>query len=402
MWLFYRPLVLQISEGIYFRSTAKQCPNICFIIAGIHKDMNNSKDHNIQSEPDRSALVSLLLSSGEQKTGIFKHAADIKTQHSGNKVFFRGLIELSNKCIKDCYYCGIRKSNLAVSRYDLTDEQVLGAARFAFENRYGSLVIQSGELKSAAFVARITRLVREIKKLSQNRLGITLSLGEQQPETYKEWFEAGAHRYLLRIETSNQELYRKLHPADHDFLTRLDCLNTLKKLGYQVGTGVMIGLPFQTVEHLADDLLFMKTFDVDMVGMGPYIEHPQTPLYAYKDQLRPIRERFDMTLKMIAILRILMKDINIAATTALQAIDPLGREKAVKVGANVIMPNITPGVYRNDYALYPDKPCVDEEPDQCLGCLDARLALADSEIGFDEWGDSKHFVNRQNKQAIWD
>jgi biotin synthase len=166
-------------------------------------------------------------------------------------------------------------------------------------------------------------------------------------------------------------------------------------LGYQTGTGVMIGLPFQDTGHLADDLIFMKEFDVDMVGMGPYIEHQDTPLYEFRNDLRPIGERFDMALKMIATLRIMMKDINIAASTALQAIDPLGREKAVRAGANIIMPNMTPGNYRNDYALYENKPCSDEEPEECVNCLDARIRLADSKIGYGEWGDSKHFLARK-------
>ena len=165
-----------------------------------------------------------------------------------------------------------------------------------------------------------------------------------------------------------------------------------------MGTGVMIGLPLQGVEELADDLLFMEAFDVDMVGMGPYIEHHETPLYGYRDRLLPIGERFNLALKMIAALRILMKDINIAAATALQAIDPLGREKAVRIGANVIMPNVTPGLYRNDYALYENKPCADEDPDQCKGCLDARVKLADGEIGYGEWGDSKHYIKRTMSQ----
>jgi biotin synthase len=156
----------------------------------------------------------------------------------------------------------------------------------------------------------------------------------------------------------------------------------------------MIGLPFQSTAHLADDLLFMQKMDVDMVGMGPYIEHADTPLFRFRNELRPIRERFDLSLQMIAVLRLMMKDINIAAATALQAIDPLGREKAVKVGANVIMPNITPGMYRNEYALYQNKPCVDEEPEECRECLDVRVQLADGIIGYGEWGDSKHFFKR--------
>jgi biotin synthase len=158
----------------------------------------------------------------------------------------------------------------------------------------------------------------------------------------------------------------------------------------------MIGLPFQTLGDLAHDLLFFQQFGIDMVGMGPYLEHSQTPLYQFRHQLLPIQTRFELSLKMIATLRILMKDINIAAATALQAIDPLGREKGIRVGANIIMPNITPGLYRNDYLLYENKPCVDEEPAQCQGCLDARISLADGVIGYGEWGDSIHFNKRNN------
>ncbi len=345
---------------------------------------------------EREDLKALLDSEYDDKKLLFKRAEEVKLREIGNKVFFRGLVEFSNICGKDCYYCGIRRSNKKAHRYNVTDEQILDAARFAHENHYGSLVLQAGELESTSFTNRIENLLREIKKLSGGKLGITLSLGEQHREVYKRWFDAGAHRYLLRIETSSPELYRKYHPHNtlHDFQRRLNCLYTLKQLGYQTGTGVMIGLPFQDTGHLADDLLFMRDFDVDMVGMGPYIEHQDTPLFRYRDQLLPIQERFNLALKMIATLRILMKDINIAAATALQAIDPVGREKAVKVGANIIMPNITPGKYRNDYALYENKPCVDEEPEECKNCLDVRIQLADGEIGYGEWGDSKHFQKR--------
>jgi biotin synthase len=174
----------------------------------------------------------------------------------------------------------------------------------------------------------------------------------------------------------------------------LECLFNLQKIGYQVGTGVMIGLPFQTLHDLAGDLLFMKQFDIDMVGMGPYLEHEHTPFFAFHDQLMPREERFQLTLKMIAVLRILMKDINIAATTALQAIDKLGREKGLKAGANVIMPNITPGKYRDDYLLYQDKPCTDEHAEDCKNCLEARVALAEHTIAYGEFGDSMHFRNK--------
>ncbi|HPR60714.1 MAG TPA: [FeFe] hydrogenase H-cluster radical SAM maturase HydE [Prolixibacteraceae bacterium] len=341
-----------------------------------------------------SQLVEMLNSEGKDMSDLFNEALKVKLENVGNKVYFRGLIEFSNVCSKNCFYCGIRNDNQYVARYSLSDDLILKAADFAYRNNYGSLVLQSGEISNAAFTKRISNLLIEIKKLSKGKLGITLSLGEQPADVYRRWFDAGAHRYLLRIETSSPDLYAKIHPADHSFQKRLDCLYQLKEIGYQTGTGVMIGLPFQTVENLAADLLFMQQFDVDMVGMGPYIEHDQTPLFAHSKLLWPIAKRFEMALKMIAVLRLMMKDINIAAATALQAIDPLGREKAVKVGANVIMPNITPGQYRNNYALYQNKPCVDEEPEECMGCLDARLALTDSEIAYGQWGDSQHFFNR--------
>lgn len=350
----------------------------------------------LKAEPGKADLVAMLNATVEEQKLLFRESARIRDAHVGKKVYFRGLIEFSNKCSKDCYYCGIRKSNKKVARYELSDEEILKAAKYAHEQHYGSIVIQGGEIASPSFTLRIENLLKQIKQLSGNSLGITLSLGEQSRETYERWRVAGAHRYLLRIETSDRELYRKIHPGDakHNFDTRYDCLRTLQELDYQTGTGVMIGLPFQTAEHLANDLLFMKSFDVDMVGMGPYIEHHDTPLYAFRDALLPIRERFELGLKMIAALRILMKDINIAAATALQAIDPLGREKAVKIGANVIMPNVTPGLFRNDYALYENKPCTDEDPEDCTNCLDARIHLADGVIGYGEWGDSLHYANR--------
>jgi biotin synthase len=352
-----------------------------------------------QSSFSVSDLAILLQSEGDDRLLLLKKGAEIKELYLGNKVYFRGLIEFSNHCIKDCYYCGIRKSNKNIHRYNLTDREILDAARFAFDNRFGSVVLQSGEMASPSFSNRIERLLQEIKLLSNGQLGITLSLGEQEPDVFRRWFEAGAHRYLLRIESTNEELYNKIHPDDqsHSFKRRMKCLTSLRETGYQTGTGVMIGLPFQTFEDLARDLIFFRDSDVDMVGMGPYIEHSETPLYQFCNQLLPLQERFDLSLKMIAALRLLMKDINIAAVTALQAIDPIGREKAIIAGANIIMPNITPGMYRNDYALYNNKPCVDEDPYQCKGCLDARIALAEGEIGYGEWGDSKHFIQRINQ-----
>jgi len=341
-------------------------------------------------------LVQLLSAQGQDKTRIFARAAEIKEQFVGNKVYFRGLVELSNICSKNCLYCGIRSGNAKPGRYMVTEEEVLEATRFALENGYGSMVLQSGERCDEKFVSTVSELLYKIKELSGGKLGITLSMGEQTEKTYREWYANGAHRYLIRIETSDRELYYKIHPHNkkHDFDIRVNALKLLREIGYNVGSGVMIGLPFQTLDHLAGDLLFLKELDVDMVGMGPFIEHEDTPLYEFKNQLWPRKERFDVSLKMVALLRIMMKDINIAATTAMQAIDKQGREKALKVGANIIMPNLTPLKYREDYLLYEDKPCLDEDASKCRNCLEARIHMAGDEIGFGEWGDSKHFAKR--------
>ncbi len=341
-------------------------------------------------------IILLLLCQGEDRTMLFQKSAEIKEKYIGKKVWFRGLIEFSNICSKDCLYCGIRKGNKNLRRYSLSDDEILAAAKFAWDNHYGSIALQSGELESAFITSRIENLLHRIKDLSNGELGITLSVGEQEPEVYRRWFEAGAHRYLLRIEATNEDLYKKIHPRNskHDFKRRLSCLKSLQDIGYQTGTGVMIGLPFQTTEDLAGDLIFMKDFDIDMCGMGPYIEHADTPLIEYAGDLLPIEERFNLTLKMIAIIRLMMKDINIVAATALQAIDPIGREKAVRIGANIIMPNITPGKYRDSYKLYENKPCTDDSAEDCQSCLETRVSLADNEVVYGEWGDSKHYYTR--------
>ena len=348
-------------------------------------------------ELSKADIVCLLNATGEDMELLFNHAARIKQQYIGNTVHLRALVELSNSCEKDCYYCGIRKSNSNVHRYSISENEVLEVIKYAYENGYGSVALQSGEIQSNAFTEKITRILQKTSKLTHRELGVTLSCGEQTEETYRKWMEAGANRYLLRIETSNPELYRKLHPNDdiHRFERRLEALEMLKKTGYQVGTGVMIGLPFQTVEDLADDLLFMKNFDIVMCGMGPYIEHHETPLFAYKDSLMPLKERFNLSLKMIAILRILMPDINIAATTALQTIEKNGREQAIQIGANVLMPNITPRKYRDDYFLYENKPVSNQSNEDDLKVLEKSLAEIGCRIGYGEQGNSRRFYKNQ-------
>ena len=357
--------------------------------------MSNFSDILNKDILERQDLITLLSAEGENKKNLFKKSREITDKFIGNKVHLRGLIEYSNVCAKDCLYCGIRKSNSAQKRYIIADDEVIKCAQFAIDNQYGSIVIQAGERTDQMFISKITALIKEIRKISKGTLGITLSLGEQTIDTYREWYQAGAHRYLLRIETSCKELYNKIHPnnALHNFENRINALNNIRTVGFQLGTGVMIGLPFQTIENLADDLLFLEAIDVDMVGMGPFIEHSDTPLFEVKSILQSKQERLELAFKMIAVLRLLMKDINIAAATALQAIDPMGREKAIKFGANILMPNITPGSFRNNYKLYEDKPCTDENPSECTQCLEARISMIGSSIAYNEWGDSKHFTN---------
>lgn len=341
-----------------------------------------------------SDLAALLAAKGSDLQLIYTKAAEVKARYIGNKVYLRGLVEYSNKCRKNCYYCGIRLGNGKVSRYTVGDDEVVQAAKYIKQLGYGSMVLQSGELMTPAFIDAVERLLIQIHAATGHTLGITLSMGEQTEETYTRWFKAGAKRYLLRIESSTKELYYKLHPDDetHSYDIRLQALRTLRRVGYQVGSGVMIGLPFQTLDHLADDLLFLQRLDVDMVGMGPYIEHSDTPLYQHRQLLPTADERLELSLKMVAILRIMMKDINIAATTALQTLRADARERAIEVGANIVMPNITPQNFREQYFLYQNKTVVKDDAFAYHRQLEQAIAAIDCQIGYNEHGDSKHFL----------
>lgn len=358
----------------------------------------------ILAKADYSTLsveeIAILLSAeGEDKALLFETAAHYKQQTVGSKVFLRGLIEYSNKCAKDCYYCGVRSSSTAYQRYTVSDEEVLEAVEYAYKHNFSSLVIQSGERHTVAFTNQVTRLLEKITRITNGEMGITLSMGEQKKEVYAAWRKAGATRYLLRIESSNRALFRKIHPDNklHDFQTRVDALRLLKECDYQVGTGVMIGLPFQDIEILAADIDFMRKIDIDMCGMGPYIEHEDTPLYQYKHLLLPLQERLELSLKMVAVLRLVMKTINIAATTAMQTIDSNGREKAIRIGANVVMPNLTPLNYRENYYLYNNKVGVVDDVKRGLDSLTENIEATGSFIAYGEKGDAKHYRDRKNK-----
>ncbi len=328
---------------------------------------------------------------------LFQQAMHTRNDVIGNKVYLRGLIEYSNRCAKNCYYCGIRAGNKKAYRYEVSDEEVLKAAEYAWRKNYGSIVIQSGERSSKKFTDQISTLIKKIHIQTQGQLRITLSCGEQSEEVYREWYELGAKRYLLRIEASNPDLYLKLHPnnSKHSYQRRLQAISDLVKIGYQAGTGVMIGLPFQTIDDLAGDLFFIKNSGVHMVGMGPYIEHAETPLFKYKNLLLSPEKRVQLSLKMIALLRLMRPRINIASTTALQTLDPRGREKGLMAGANVVMPNITPIDYKKEYNLYEGKPGLEDQPDQSGQLIEQIIESAGCVLALGDWGDSR-FYNDQH------
>lgn len=351
-----------------------------------------------EKEYTKEKIIELLSITEEEKLNeLYDEAYKIKLQNVGGLVYFRGIIELGNVCEKDCYYCGIRKSNNKVNRFVFDKESVLECAKWCYEQNYGSIVLQSGELKDKNYINFITDLLKEIQKLSSGKLGITLSLGEQDEDTYKAWYNAGASRYLLRVETTNHSLFRSLHPKSHSLTERIKCLDILGKIGYQVGTGVMIGFPGQTMEDLADDIIFFKEKDIDMIGMGPYVRHSDTPFGQYLDNSDEVKkERLELGLKMIAVTRLVLKDVNIATSTALQALHPLGRERGLKAGANIIMPVITPKTHRKDYMLYEDKPCMEDDAEDSKINIMKMVENIGEKVIFGEKGDSKHFYAKKN------
>jgi biotin synthase len=352
-----------------------------------------------QENLSRSDLVKIL---GAQKPdeieAVRVEAERVLLKNCGNGVYLRGLVEASNACACDCLYCGIRKSNRDVNRYTLSLDDIMACARQCSEMGYGSMVIQSGERADKKFIDLVVEAVTRIKAATRSEkqpdgLGITLCVGQQSYDTYKRLYDAGGHRYLLRIETTNPKLFAKIHPAEQTFESRVECLGMLRDIGYQVGTGVMIGLPGQTLDDLAGDILFFAKYDIDMIGMGPFIPHPDTPL---GDLPCPdVATRVRLALLMIAATRLKLQDVNIASTTALQALDPVGREKGLKFGANVIMPQMSPTEVRQDYQLYPGKPCLDENAKECQSCLTMRIEFAGRKIGLYAWGDSLHARQRR-------
>lgn len=296
---------------------------------------------------------------------IFEKARKIQQAYYGTDVYIRGLIEFTNYCKNDCYYCGIRRSNSRAHRYRLSEEQILRCCQQGYTLGFRTFVLQGGE--DGYFTdERMVSLVKEIRK-NYPDCAITLSIGERSYDSYLALFEAGADRYLLRHETWDEEHYRLLHPPALSAKHRQQCLWDLKKIGYQVGTGYMVGSPFQTAENLADDMLFLEKLNPQMVGIGPFIPHHDTP---FKDQAAGTLE---LTLYMLGLIRLMLPKVLLPATTALGTIDEKGRELGILAGANVVMPNLSPENVRKDYLLYDNKICTGSEAAECRMDLENRM-----------------------------
>lgn len=322
-------------------------------------------------ETDEGRLVSL-----------WERADQVRRDHVGDAVHLRGLIEVSNYCRRSCLYCGIHSGNRELPRYRMERSEVLASAELAASLGYGSVVLQAGE-DPCLTVEWLSDVVTAIK--SKTGLAITLSLGERPVGDLGRLRAAGADRYLLRFETSNPELFARIHPPWPNLPDRITLLRRLRELGFEIGSGVMVGIPGSSFEDLARDLLLFQELDLDMIGVGPFIPHPATPLggagCVERSPDQPGNDELT-TLKVVALARLLCPQANIPATTALATIDPVaGRELALRRGANVCMPNLTPTKYRKLYEIYPDKACVSEASTQCDGCLRGRIARIGRHVG---------------------
>lgn len=308
---------------------------------------------------------------------LYQWANQVRKENVGDAIHLRGLIELSSHCVRQCMYCGLRKANLALPRYRMTRDEILDCAREAERLGYGTVVMQAGEddFLTAEWIAEIVRWIKR-----ETVLAVTLSLGERRPDEFNMWRSAGADRYLLRFETSDKDLFRIIHPnRTPGAPDRLTLLRQLKNLGYEAGGGVMVGIPGQSFESLAEDILAFRALDLDMIGIGPYIPHEDTPLgsgalrppIVLSEQVPPTEE---MVYKMLALTRIVCPTANIPSTTALATINRTdGRKLGLKAGANVVMPNLTPTKYRRLYEIYPEKACIEESATDCNQCLRGQI-----------------------------
>lgn len=314
---------------------------------------------------DEEFAALLETDSAEDEAYLAQRARQVREVYYGKDVYIRGLIEFTNYCRNNCYYCGIRRDNKKAQRYRLSDEQILSCCDTGYELGFRTFVLQGGE--DAYFTdERLCRLIEEIKGRHPD-CAVTLSIGEREKSSYRELFEAGADRYLLRHETADKSHYEQLHPGEMSHSHRLQCLRDLKDIGYQVGCGIMVGSPGQRTEHIIKDLRLLQEFQPEMVGIGPFIPQHDTPFGHEKAGTAA------MTLRLLSIIRLLLPNVLLPATTALGTIDPKGREKGLMAGANVLMPNLSPTDVRQKYALYDHKICTGEEAAECVRCLAGRV-----------------------------
>ena len=313
--------------------------------------------------PDEQ-LLQLIDHEGDD-TALFEAADQVRREHYGTDVFLRGLIEFTNYCKNDCYYCGIRRSNRCAERYRLTPEQILSCCENGYAMGFRTFVLQGGEDPRNTDEA-ICSLVDQIKTRYPD-CAVTLSIGEKPRSSYQAYFDAGADRYLLRHETATDAHYRRLHPEELSLANRKRCLFDLKEIGFQVGAGFMVGSPGQSTKELLADLRFLQQLQPDMIGIGPFIPHHETPFAQEKPGT------LELTLRMLSILRLMFPYVLLPATTALGTISPIGRELGLKAGANVMMPNLTPTDARKNYDLYDNKICMDEDAGKCRGCQENRV-----------------------------
>lgn len=318
-----------------------------------------------QRLPEEGLRELLLTKEREPLEYLRQRAEAVRRSVYGNQVYIRGLIEFTNYCKNDCYYCGIRRSNSLAERYRLSREEILSCCKTGYELGFRTFVLQGGE-DGYDTDERLCGIIRAVKS-SYPDCAITMSVGERSRESYEKMFQAGADRYLLRHETADEAHYGKLHPKEMTLKSRMECLRTLKEIGYQVGCGFIVGSPYQTTDTLIQDLLFIKEFKPHMVGIGPFIPHKDTPFRG------EAAGTLEMTLRLLSIIRLLHPKVLLPATTALGTIDANGRELGILAGANVVMPNLSPREVRGKYLLYDNKICTGDEAAECRFCMEKRM-----------------------------
>lgn len=328
-------------------------------------------------EDARRAILKELSTLPENRQALYERADKVRAENMGDDIFLRGIVEFSNICANKCHYCGIRAPNKNISRYHMDADEIMAIAHKMGEWQHGTIVLQSGEANSPEENRFIEDIIRRIKK--ETPLAVTMSVGNRPKEVYARWREAGMDRYLLRFETTDPALFAKMHP-DCTLEERIACLHSLRELGVQVGSGFMIGVPGETLDILANNILLCRELDLDMIGIGPFIPHPDTPFANEKNAYENDKDMFFVA---VATLRLFNPDAHIPATTAFDAVFPNheGRNLVLQRGANVFMPNNTPQKYRGEYLLYPNKPCVDEDTGQCALCTEGRISLIGRTIG---------------------